>query len=193
MHTLEQLKRGELAGATRLDLSEQLEYFPREIFDLADTLEVLNLSGNQLNSLPDDLPRLHRLRILFCSDNAFTEVPAVVGRCASLEMVGFKANRIRTLAPETLPPLLRWLILTDNQLEALPEEIGQCTRMQKLMLAGNKLQALPETLANCSRLELLRIAANQLPSLPTWLLEMPRLSWLAFAGNPSAMPWRLRL
>jgi hypothetical protein len=184
MHTLEQLKRGELAGATRLDLSEHLTQFPREIFDLADTLEVLNLSGNQLTSLPNDLPRLQRLRILFCSDNAFTEVPAVIGRCASLEMVGFKANRIRTLAPEALPPLLRWLILTDNQLEALPAEIGQCERMQKLMLAGNKLQALPETLANCSQLELLRIAANQLPALPTWLLEMPRLSWLAFAGNP---------
>ncbi len=184
MHTLEQLKRGELAGTTRLDLSENLEHFPREIFHLADSLEVLNLSGNQLSSLPDDLPRLHRLRILFCSDNAFSEVPAVVGRCGSLEMVGFKANRIRTLAPGALPPLLRWLILTDNQLETLPVEIGQCTRMQKLMLAGNKLQALPETLANCSRLELLRIAANQLPSLPAWLLDMPRLSWLAFAGNP---------
>lgn len=184
MHTLEQLKSGELAGATRLDLSENLQHFPREIFDLADSLEVLNLSGNQLSSLPDDLPRLHRLRILFCSDNAFTEVPAVVGRCDSLEMVGFKANRIRTIAAEALPPLLRWLILTDNQLEKLPAEIGQCTRLQKLMLAGNKLQTLPETLANCSRLELLRIAANQLPALPAWLLDMPRLSWLAFAGNP---------
>lgn len=184
MHTLEQLKRGELAGATRLDLSENLEAFPPEIFDLADSLEVLNLSGNKLSSLPDDLPRLHRLRILFCSDNAFTEVPSVVGRCASLEMVGFKANRIRTVAPGALPPLLRWLILTDNCLEALPAEIGACSRMQKLMLAGNKLRALPETLANCSRLELLRIAANELPSLPAWLLDMPRLSWLAFAGNP---------
>ena len=184
MHTLEQLKRGELAGTTRLDLSEQLTDFPREIFDLADSLEVLNLSGNQLSSLPDDLPRLSRLRILFCSDNAFTDVPAVIGRCERLEMVGFKANRIRTIAPGALPPLLRWLILTDNRLEALPGEIGQCTRLQKLMLAGNQLRELPDTLANCSRLELLRIAANQLPYLPAWLLEMPRLSWLAFAGNP---------
>lgn len=184
MHTLEQLKRGELAGTTRLDLSEKLEHFPSEIFDLADSLEVLNLSGNQLSSLPDDLPRLRRLRILFCSDNAFTDVPAVVGRCERLEMVGFKANRIRQIAPGALPPLLRWLILTDNRLEALPDEIGQCTHLQKLMLAGNQLRELPDTLANCTRLELLRIAANQLPHLPAWLLEMPRLTWLAFAGNP---------
>ncbi len=184
MHTLEQLKRGELTGITRLDLSEGLDVFPSEIFELADSLEVLNLSGNRLTRLPDDLPRLHKLRILFCSDNAFTAVPAVIGRCAQLEMVGFKANRIRTLPAEALPPLLRWLILTDNQLEALPTEIGRCDRLQKLMLAGNRLRELPESLADCRRLELLRIAANQLSALPGWLLRMPRLSWLAFAGNP---------
>lgn len=184
MQTLEQLKRGELAGATRLDLAEQLETFPSEIFDLADSLEVLNLSCNQLSSLPDELPRLHKLRILFCSYNDFTTVPASIGRCANLEMVGFKANRIRRLPPEALPPKLRWLILTDNQLEAVPDEIGRCARLQKLMLAGNQLQALPETLANCTRLELLRIAANRLPALPEWLLTMPRMTWLAYAGNP---------
>jgi hypothetical protein len=184
MHTLEQLKRGELVGVTRLDLSEGLDTFPPEIFDLADSLEVLNLSGNRLSRLPEDLPRLHKLRILFCSDNAFTEVPAVIGRCARLEMVGFKANRIRTLPAEALPPLLRWLILTDNQLDSLPADIGGCAYLQKLLLAGNRLRELPESLANCRNLELLRIAANQLPALPDWLLDMPRLSWLAFAGNP---------
>lgn len=184
MHTLERLRRGELAGITRLDLCADLTHFPPEIFTLADSLEVLNLSGNQLSSLPDDLPRLHKLRILFCSDNAFTQVPAVLGQCPELEMVGFKANRIHQLPAAALPPKLRWLILTDNQLEQLPDEIGHCEHLQKLMLAGNRLRALPATLAHCHRLELLRIAANQLPGLPAWLLNMPHLSWLAFAGNP---------
>ncbi len=184
MHTLIQLRAGHLAGSTRLDLSENLSEFPREIFDLADSLEILNLSGNRLSALPADLPRLHRLRILFCSDNQFTELPAVLGQCAQLEMVGFKANQIRTLPAAALPPRLRWLILTDNQLTELPPEIGNCPRLQKLMLAGNWLTALPETLANLQHLELLRIAANQLPALPGWLLALPRLSWLAYAGNP---------
>ena len=70
---LEQLKSGLLAGIQRLDLSCGLTEFPREIFDLADSLEILNLSGNALTSLPDDLSRLHKLRIIFCSDNLFTE------------------------------------------------------------------------------------------------------------------------
>lgn len=184
MHTLEQLRSGALAGAVSLRLSCGLTAFPREIFDLADTLEVLDLSGNALSTLPDDLPRLTRLRILFCSQNQFTVLPAVLGACPQLTMVGFKSNQITTVPDTALPPGLRWLILTDNAVAALPASIGRCPDMQKLMLAGNRLRALPEELANCTKLELLRIAANRLPALPAWLLAMPRLTWLAFAGNP---------
>ncbi|WP_343586579.1 leucine-rich repeat-containing protein kinase family protein [Herbaspirillum sp.] len=184
MHTLEQLCSGQLAGITRLSLSCGLREFPREIFTLADTLEILDLSGNQLSALPDDLPRLHRLRIVFCSDNAFTELPAVLGRCAKLEMIGFKANRIARVPEESLPATLRWLVLTDNRIEHLPASIGRCAPLQKLMLAGNRLRSLPPELAQCRNLELLRLAANALEACPAWLEALPRLSWLAFAGNP---------
>jgi hypothetical protein len=182
--TLAQLRAGRLAGARRLDLSCGLTEFPREIFELADTLEVLDLSGNALSDLPDDLSRLHRLRVLFCSNNRFTHLPESVGQCARLDMAGFKANRIRELPAGSLPATLRWLILTDNEIEALPPTIGRCMRLQKLMLAGNRLRSLPAEMAACEGLELLRISANRLDALPGWLLSLPRLSWLAFAGNP---------
>lgn len=184
MHTLEQLRRGELAGIRRLDLSAELTEFPEEIFDLADSLEVLNLSGNRLRDLPAELPRLRKLRVLFCSDNPFEQLPEVLGECEKLEMVGFKACRIRHLPAAALPAQLRWLILTDNQLENLPAELGSCDRLQKLALAGNRLRALPDRLADLQRLELLRIAANRFERLPEMLLQLPRLTWLAFAGNP---------
>jgi hypothetical protein len=182
--TLEQLKAGLLIGAQRLDLSCGLAEFPHEIFDLADSLEILNLSGNQLSSLPDDLPRLHKLRIIFCSDNLFTELPSVLGECKQLRMVGFKANQITRVPYASLAPTLRWLILTDNRIQNLPSSIGQCTQMQKLMLAGNQLRDLPLELAHCTRLELLRLSANQLSVLPSWLLTLSSLAWLAIAGNP---------
>ena len=184
MHTLSSLRAGKLAGSKRLDLSCGLTHFPSEIFELADSLEILNLSGNALSSLPDDLPKLHKLRVIFCSDNRFTEVPEILGKCPQLEMVGFKANQVRHLPAASLPEKLRWLILTDNQLSELPAQIGSCTRLQKLMLSGNQLQHLPEEMAACSRLELLRIAANRFTELPDWLFHLPRLAWLAYAGNP---------
>ncbi|WP_253192888.1 leucine-rich repeat-containing protein kinase family protein [Janthinobacterium sp. LM6] len=184
MHTLEQLRAGQLAGLRRLTLSCGLTAFPREIFDLADSLEILDLSGNALSTLPDDLPRLHKLRIIFCSDNLFTTLPAVLGSCPALEMIGFKANRIRHVPAAALPSRLRWLTLTDNAIEALPEELGKCGQLQKLMLAGNCLDSLPASLANCRRLELVRIAANRFTALPDCLLSLPCLGWLAYAGNP---------
>ena len=162
--------------------------FPCEIFDLAESLEILDLSGNALTSLLDDLPRLRKLRVIFCSDNQFTELPAILGRCEQLVMVGFKANQIRTVPGAALPKALRWLILTDNQIEQIPPEIGRCTQLQKLMLAGNRLQSLPPELASCTALELLRLSANRVNEFPDFLLTMPRLSWLAYAGNPFCGP-----
>ncbi|QSI33549.1 protein kinase [Variovorax sp. RKNM96] len=184
MDTLAELRAGRLAGATRLDLSCGLTKFPREIFGLADSLETLNLSGNALDALPDDLGRLHKLRVLFCSDNRFTVLPESIGGCHGIDIVGFKANRIASVPPNALPPSLRWLILTDNQIEELPDTLGHCTRMQKLMLAGNRLSRLPDSMAALQRLELLRVSANRFEALPEWLLLLPRLSRLAAAGNP---------
>jgi hypothetical protein len=187
--TLARLRAGQLVGATRLDLRGcGLDVVPPEVFALADTLEVLDLSGNRLQSLPDAFASLQHLRILFCSDNHFTTLPEVLGRCAALDIVGFKANRIASVPALSLPPSLRWLILTDNRIAELPDTLGDCTGLQKLMLAGNRLRRLPAGIAACQRLELVRLAANQFETaadaLPEGLLALPRLAWLAHAGNP---------
>jgi len=184
MKTLNELRAGLLTGQTTLSLSCGLTTFPKEIFDLADTLEVLDLTCNHLDSLPDDLDRLKKLRILFLSENNFTQIPAVLAKCTSLTMIGFKANKISSFEENVLPLHTQWLILTDNKIEKLPNSIGNLEKLQKCMLAGNKIQSLPETMQRCKNLELLRISANVLEVLPSWLFTLPRLSWLACAGNP---------
>jgi Leucine-rich repeat (LRR) protein len=107
LHTLSDLRAGRLTGLNRLNLSEGLTELPREVLALADTLEVLNLSGNALHSLPDWLPELPHLKVLFCSDNQFKRVPEVVGACPQLSMVGFKSNQITEVPASSLPPALR--------------------------------------------------------------------------------------
>ena len=186
---LEALRAGRLHGVQRLDLTQLgLRELPREVFALADTLEILDLGGNALEDLPADLPRLHRLRILFCTGNRFERMPEVLGRCPALEMVAFKSNRLREIPAAAIPPRLRWLILTDNQIDALPDTLGDCPRLERLALAGNHLAALPASLARCEQLALLRIAANRFDTLPDFLLSLPRLAWLAFGGNPLTVP-----
>ena len=182
--TLQALRRGDLAGARELRLPGGLTAFPREIFGLADTLEVLDLSGGTLNALPDDLGRLHRLRVLFCSGNRFERLPPVLGACPALAQIGFRGTGLIDVPGEALPPALRWLTLTDNAIEHLPPALGARPFLQKLMLAGNRLRALPDGLADARNLELVRLAANRFDVLPPWLVDLPALAWLSFGANP---------
>jgi hypothetical protein len=183
LEILSQLRSGQLKNCSKLTIGAGLETFPREILELADSLEVLDLSNNRLRSLPDDFDRLKKLKILFISQNQFEVFPSVLGRCDALSMVGFKSNQIREIPEHAFPPLLRWLILTDNAIEALPNSIGNCAQLQKLMLAGNQLRSLPDEMKNCRNLELLRLGANPLERLPDWLMALPRLSWLGVGRN----------
>ncbi|PBQ32832.1 protein kinase [Sphingobacteriaceae bacterium] len=184
MQTLNQLVSGELKGIKELKLSCNLIEFPKEIFSLSDTLEVLDLSQNKLSELPSDFGRLQKLKIVFFSDNLFTQLPEVLFDCRELSMIGFKSNLIEDVPENALPPSTRWLILTNNKIKKLPASIGKCLPLQKVALAGNQLKSLPDEMANCKNLELLRISANQFTELPGFLLQLPRLSWLAFSGNP---------
>jgi hypothetical protein len=184
MQNIQQLQSGELIGTKHLKFSCGLTAFPLEILDLADTLEILDLSNNQLESLPNDFGKLHQLKIAFFSDNNFTELPSVLGQCKNLEMVGFKSNKITKINQDTFPEKLRWLILTNNFIEEIPASFGKCNRMQKLALAGNQIKQLPAEMANLKNLELIRISDNLLTEIPSWIFELPKLSWIAFAGNP---------
>ena len=184
MQTLEQLKSGQLTDAKELTLAEGLTSFPKEIYTLAKTLVRLDMTNNRLSSLPDDFYRLKNLKILFLSNNNFTELPAVLAKCPKLSMIGFRNNQIDTVQENALPLTTRWLILTDNELEKLPDSIGDLTLLQKCMLSGNKLTSLPQSISHCHNLELLRIAVNQLDALPASVLRLPKLSWLAYGGNP---------
>ncbi len=183
-NALEDLKSGKLIGSTKLKLACGLTEFPQEILDLSETLEILDLSDNELSELPDNISELKKLRILFFARNKFNKFPKVLSQCSALSMIGFKSNQIQTVPENAFPAKLNWLILTDNKIKELPKSIGNSIGLQKCALAGNLIKELPNEMAKCVNLELLRISANQLTSIPDWLFELPKLSWVAFGGNP---------
>jgi hypothetical protein len=185
-HSLEDLKSGKLTGTKRLKLAYGLKTFPEEIISLSETLEVLDLSDNELTELPENISQLKNLSIIFFARNKFTEFPKVLSKCPNLTMIGFKSNQIETVSENAFPIKLNWLILTDNKIKKLPKSIGDCILLQKCALAGNKMEELPSEMAKCVNLELLRVSANKLKTIPEWLFELPKLSWVAFGGNPAS-------
>ncbi len=184
MKTLKELKSGNLKNSTYIKIAAGLDSFPKELYELEDTLEVLDLTDNNLSTLPDDFYRFKKLKRLFLSNNQFNHVPKILAKLPVLSMIGIRNNKIKIFEENALPLSTRWLILTDNELTSLPQSIGDLKLLQKCMLSGNKLTILPDSLSKCSNLELLRIAANKLTTFPTTLLSLPKLSWLAYSGNP---------
>jgi hypothetical protein len=189
VHSLAELRAHADKKIRHVCIREELTSVPQEILEFAPNVEVLDLSANRLCSVPEWIGELSKLKVLFLSNNCFTEVPRTVRACRRLRMLGIRANQIEHVAEDALPQSLQWLTLTDNLIQALPENLGGLKSLQKLLLAGNRLSHLPDSLRGASKLELLRISANAFERFPEWLFELPSLAWLAIAGNPcSALP-----
>lgn len=184
MFSIESLAKN-TAPLSRIKLSAGVTEFPAELYRFTDSLEILDLSDNQLSDLPADLYRFKKLKRLFLTANRFRHIPPVLSRCPALVMLSFKANQLTDFAQGALPEQLEWLILTDNQLSELPADMGRYQKLRKLMLAANQLSSLPERMQHCHQLELLRLALNKFQSFPDWLFQLPKLAWLALGANPA--------
>ena len=190
--TYKELCSKDLRGVKSITIQDALHEFPQELFGASESLEFLDLSGNELETLPD-MSRFKKLKIAFFSQNRFTSIPDVFRSCGELYLLGFRSNKIAHIEENVLPLNISWLILTDNALEKLPDSMGKLSKLQKFGVAGNKLTTLPQSMSQCHNLELLRLSANRVEVLPSWLFHLPKLAWLAFSGNPCAPSKESRL
>jgi len=86
-----------------IKIANGLTSFPRELFEWCDTIEILDLSGNTISSLPDDFGKFIKLKIIFFANNSFTEFPKVLADCPELSMIGFKSNQIKSIPEDAFP------------------------------------------------------------------------------------------
>ncbi|CAB9515734.1 expressed unknown protein [Seminavis robusta] len=135
----------------------------------------MDLPNCGLSELPKEFATTFpQLSILFLSNNQFREMPKIIGDCPKLKMVAFRSNGMTSIHPDALQSQLQWCILTDNQLTTLPDSIGRCTNLEKLMLTGNQITHLPDTIQQCTKLVMIRLASNALTEMPLPLLRILR-------------------
>ena len=73
--------------------------------------------------------------------------------------------------------------LNSNQLDSLPESIGQLANLTLLYLDENKLTSLPESIGNLTNLTWLNLRRNQLTRLPESIGNLKNLIWLNLREN----------
>lgn len=153
-------------------LPNQLEHIALEVFDVqhnqlhelpdclflkALNLRCLNVSANNLESLPngsDTEESLSILQELYLTGNKLTD------KCASM-LTGH--------------PRLRVLHLAYNQLQSFPaSKLSKFELLEELNLSGNKLKAVPTTITNCKRLHTLIVHSNSIAVFPE-ILHLPEI------------------
>jgi len=106
-----------------------------------------------------------------------------------LHLSGLGLTAVPLAAVLSLGGALRRLDLSDNELEALPAELGALHALEELLLAGNAaLRALPAALAGCVSLRLLDVRGTALATLPPELSRLPALADVALDGGALEAP-----
>ncbi|XP_021529715.1 E3 ubiquitin-protein ligase LRSAM1 isoform X2 [Aotus nancymaae] len=96
-------------------------------------------------------------------------------------------NHLTSLLPKSCSLLslatIKVLDLHDNQLTALPDDLGQLTALQVLNVERNQLTQLPRSTGNLTQLQTLNVKDNKLKELPDTLGELRSLRTLNISGN----------
>ncbi|MHA1343611.1 MAG: leucine-rich repeat domain-containing protein, partial [Promethearchaeota archaeon] len=121
----------------------------------------------------ESIGNLSSLKKLDLSYNELTTLPESIGNLKSLVELDLKLNHLMTL-PESIDNLksLAKLYLSDNQLKTLPESFWDLKSLQILSLANNKFTTLPESIGELSSLHELDLSNNQLTILPESFIDL---------------------
>ncbi|XP_044462842.1 plant intracellular Ras-group-related LRR protein 6-like [Mangifera indica] len=124
-----------------------------------ERLEVIDLSGKSLDSLPNPCLNL-----------------------ASICKLDLSNNNLQNISESLITRLVNVLVFDvhSNQLKSLPTSIGCLSKLKVLNVSGNLLESLPKSIENCRSLEELSVNFNKLKVLPEnigfALLNLKKLS-----------------
>lgn len=117
----------------------------RRFTDLAEALNnieiacVLDLSNQNLNTLPENITKLTKLNKIILSNNSFTQFPEILTEIDTLIDIDLSNNQITSI-PASITELksLQIMNFSNNSLTTLPTEFSSLESLNALILTGNK-------------------------------------------------------
>ncbi|XP_051133198.1 plant intracellular Ras-group-related LRR protein 3-like [Andrographis paniculata] len=143
-------------------------------------IEMVDLAGRKLRSMPLAFWRLKSLIVLNMSCNRLEAIPGAVGELENLEELNLASNFLSTL-PDSICLLskLRGLNVSKNNITALPDSITNCRSLEDVDVSYNKLTYLPTNIGfELVHIKRLSIQMNKIRSLPTSIGWMKSLRYL---------------
>ncbi|KAL4235210.1 PH domain leucine-rich repeat-containing protein phosphatase 2 [Mactra antiquata] len=172
-----------------LDVSyNKLEMLPSWICDCFFLVQLI-ASHNHLQQLPEKfLSGTPKLKVLKASHNRLTELPSLIGHPV-IESISLEHNLLTSL-PDTLfvnIPKLRYVCLTNNQLETIPDANSNIyqNKLNELYLSANKLgDDVIHKITLFHKLKILHLAYNRITEIHDRdLRKLDNLQELNISGN----------
>jgi internalin A len=168
-----------------LNLSENdLITLPAEVSNLL-SLTRLDLRANVLTTLPNSLSELKSLAAIEIGDNTLITIPPVIFEIKTITSLNLFSNGISVLPASIADlPLLTGLNLSFNQLTSLPAELATVTTLVHLRLEGNFFKEFPEPIVSLVALKELAIGSNrQIKELPQQISQLGSLTTFQASSN----------
>ena len=194
-----------------------LERLPQKLGTNFINLVELEVSGNRLSSIPDDVGEWKKLMKLSVRNNRLVALPLALGKLTSLTWLDCGHNQIAALQREHLAGLdrLSTLRANNNLIASLPVEVGDLLQLQSVWIHNNKLKSLPdsfgnlkdlveflawnntleflaESLGGLSDINVIDVRHNKIKAFPSKLLsKRTKVKFPYFAGNPLCQNYKL--
>lgn len=146
--------------------NNKLQAIPSFLSTTTDSLQLLDLAHNKLNSAAEDLSNYKQLQTLVLAFNGIETIPCVGPSVTRFDMTTNKLTSIQgMLSMSGGQSNLVDLVLHDNYLAEVDNQvIAKCVKLRRLDLSANKLKNLPYELGFLPELIQISLAGNALVS-----------------------------
>ena len=171
----------QLSSLRYIDIrSNSIQVFP---VDLNRKLNVLKLSGNEIDIIPEELSLLKNLTELEMSSCEIKQFPRVVLTLETLQSLDISNNFIHNIPEDILKLKLRKLCIGGNPLDEFPTFIDELSDLDEIDLSSSFLEKIPYDIDKLTKLKKLKVNDNCVEAFPESLCQK-NLEKLEINENP---------
>lgn len=178
---------GDLKKIKMLDLSYSISGLPKIISKFTSLVSLnapLCISGSDYDNFFDVLSQLTSLEELDISNNNLSTIPESIANLVNLKALYLNGNKFYSI-PNSILKLsnLKYLELSQCELNELPKDINNLSNLISLELSENYLSSLPTSISNMTSLRYLGFDKNNFSEFPTEVLKLESLEDLVLSNN----------
>jgi len=162
-----------------VNLEDSIFYTMEDAIKAPLRVRQLNLESKHLKVLPSAVLTFTNLQALDISHNRISNLPdSLFIACLKLEELRYEGNDLTEIPSSVYRSSLKLLDLSENHITVVPDQIGECKRLEELDMHANDITMLPTKHVILHHLKSLILSDNPLIKTGEWMFHQPRLQIL---------------